>query len=53
LPPGIELHPPPFFEGGAYCLQIAFHTAEDLTEAAEQVKSTAQSPALRQLLEGR
>jgi ParB-like chromosome segregation protein Spo0J len=53
FPPGIELHPPPFFEGGAYCLQIAFHTAEDLTEAAEQVKSTAQSPALRQLLEGR
>ena len=51
LPGKVDLYPPPFFEGGTYCMRIEFESAEDLEKAADRVKRLAGSSPMKQLLE--
>lgn len=51
LPGSIQFHPPPFFEGSTYRMQIEFENIEDLGRAADQVKILAGSSSVKEMLE--
>ncbi len=37
LPPGVTLSPPPFFEGGSFCLRIEFQDAPELADKTTHI----------------
>jgi hypothetical protein len=51
LPPGMELSPPPFFEGGRYCIRLEFEQAEDLRQQIKKLHDLADATALHDILE--
>lgn len=50
LSDGMELVPPPFFEGDAYSLRISFRSSEDLKSIQKNIEDLAHSDALGDLL---
>ena len=53
LPAGVQLLPPPFFEGGRFRLEIEFNHAGDLQKKAEAILSLANNRLLQDLVENR
>ena len=51
LPPGVQLLPPPFFEGGRFRIEIEFDYAGDLKQKAAAVMSMADSRLLQDIVE--
>jgi hypothetical protein len=54
LPPGIQLRPPPNFEGDKFRLELTFRTPEDFSRIVDKLQTVAKSgklDALRQLWE--
>ena len=51
LPGGVQLLPPPSFEGGKFRVEIEFDCAADLREKAGAVKSMAESGLLQDMVE--
>jgi len=51
LPKGVQLLPPPSFEGGRFRVEIEFDSAADLRDKAGAVKSMAESGLLQKMVE--
>jgi hypothetical protein len=51
LPSGVQLVPPPFFEGQTFCLQIEFDDRQDLADKAAYVMELVKNNNLDDLLE--
>ena len=49
LPPGINIEPPPFFEGDQYRMTISFRTAEELNDAVNRIKPMLAGRAVREM----
>jgi ParB/RepB/Spo0J family partition protein len=51
LPGGVQLLPPPFFEGGRFRIEIEFNRTADLREKAEAVMNMADSGPLQDMVD--
>lgn len=53
LPPGVQLLPPPFFEGSRFRFEIEFNHTGDLQQKAEAVMSMADNLLLKEIVENK
>ena len=51
LPEGVQLSPPPFFEGGSFRLQIEFDRVENLQNKIERLKDITNNQTLKHILD--
>jgi hypothetical protein len=53
LPAGVQLLPPPSFEGGRFRFEIEFNHTGDLQQKAEVVMSMANNVLLKEIVENK
>lgn len=51
LPSGVQLTPPPFFEGGSFCLRVEFQDAQELEDKVTHMLSLIKNHSLHEVLE--
>ena len=53
LPAGVNLMPPPYFEGPKWSLKCTFERADELAARLRQVAHLAEQPAFQRIMEGK